>query len=139
MALSPPAPDPRKLRAPPREGRAAGGRIIRILLSEGASTSAREAVTALGLAGHTIEVCDPDPRCLTRFSRLVTRFHRCPGLGRDPAGYLAFVLDLLASGRFDVLLPIHEQGFLFARALDRIRPLAAVALPAFESYARVHD
>ena len=114
-------------------------RRIRILLSEGASTSAREAVTALGLAGHAVEVCDPDPHCLGRLSRLVTRFHRCPGLGRDPAGYLAFVTGLLATGRFDVLLPIHEQGFLFARALDRIRPLAAVALPAFEAYARVHD
>jgi hypothetical protein len=84
-------------------------------------------------------VCDPDPHCLGRLSRLVARFHRCPGLGRDPAGYLAFVTGLLATGRFDVLLPIHEQGFLFARAHDRIRPLAAVALPAFEAYARVHD
>ncbi len=103
------------------------------------STSARQAITALSLSGHRVEVCDPDPRCLGRFSRLVARFHRCPGLGSDPAGYLAFVLDLIATGRFDVLLPIHEQGFLFARVLDRIDPLVAVALPSFESYARVHN
>lgn len=128
-----------QIRRAPREGRAGGSRVIRILLSEGASTSAREAVTALGLAGHAVELCDPDPHCLGRFSRFVARFHRCPPLGADPAGYLAFVLDLLAGGRFDVLLPIHEQGFLFARVLDRIRPLAAVALPDFEAYARVHD
>jgi hypothetical protein len=31
---------------------------MRILLSEGASTSARQAITVLGLNGHDIEVCD---------------------------------------------------------------------------------
>ena len=39
-----------------------------------------------------------------------------PGLGVDPEGYFSFVAGLLASRRFDVLLPIHEQGFLFAAA-----------------------
>lgn len=112
---------------------------MRILLSEGASTSAREAITALRLSGHKVEVCDPDRHCLGRFSRLVTRFHRCPGLGADPAGYLAFIVNLVSTGRFDVLLPIHEQGLLFAKILDQIRPHVAVALPSFESYARVHN
>ena len=112
---------------------------MRILLSEGSSTSAREAITALGLAGHHLEVCDPDPYCLSRFSRLVQKFHRCPGLGVDPQGYLDFVLDLIAAGRFDVLLPIHEQGFLFARVRERLLPHVAVALPSFESYERAHS
>jgi predicted ATP-grasp superfamily ATP-dependent carboligase len=93
----------------------------------------------LSLGGHEVEVCDPDPHCLGRFSRLVSRFHRCPGLGADPAGYLAFVLDLIATGRFDVLLPIHEQGLLFAKARGLLDPYVAVALPSFDSYARVLD
>jgi hypothetical protein len=46
-----------------------------------------------------------------RFSRFVRKFHRCPGLRDDPAGFLAFVEKLLAARHFDVLLPIHEQGF----------------------------
>ena len=112
---------------------------MRILLSEGASTSARQAITALGLNGHDIEVCDPSPFCLSRSSRFVSRFHRCPGLGRDPTGYLSFVLDLLTDGRFDVLLPIHEQGFLFARIPEQILPYVAVALPSFDSYALAHS
>jgi len=112
---------------------------MRILFSEGASTSARQAITALGLNGHDIEVCDPSPLCLGRFSRFVSRFHRCPGLGDDPQGYLSFVLDLISGGRFDVLLPIHEQGFLFARVPEQILPHVAVALPSFESYARAHS
>ena len=111
---------------------------MRILLSEGASTSARQAITALGLNGHAVEICDPDPHCLGRFSRFVRRFHRCPALGTDPEGYFSFVAGLLASGRFDVLLPIHEQGFLFAALRRQIPPHVAVALPSFESYERVH-
>ena len=112
---------------------------LRILLSEGSSTSARQAITALGLSGHHIEVCDPDPRCFGRFSRFVAKFHRCPGLQDDPHGYLAFVCDLLAGHSFDVLLPIHEQGFLFAKVLPALARRVGIALPSFDSYRRAHS
>jgi predicted ATP-grasp superfamily ATP-dependent carboligase len=112
---------------------------MRILLSEGASTSAREAITALGIRGHHIELCDPDPHCLGRFSRFVRKFHRCPPLGRDPHGYLAFILERISDGQFDVLLPIHEQGLLFAKAREVIARHVAIALPSFENYVRAHS
>jgi predicted ATP-grasp superfamily ATP-dependent carboligase len=112
---------------------------LRVLLSEGSSTSAREAITVLGLAGHMVEVCDPSSWCLGRFSRFVKKFHRCPPLRDDPAGYLAFVEKLLASNRFDVLLPTHEQGFLFARVAERLKRNAGLALPAFDSYRAAHS
>src|SRR2546422_7725307 len=111
---------------------------LRVLVSEGNSTSAREAVTILGLSGHLIEVCDPSPWCLARFSRFVQKFHRCPGLRDDPAGFLRFVEDLLAARHFDVLLPIHEQGFLFARVQERLGDRAGLALPSFVSYRAAH-
>jgi len=112
---------------------------LRVLLSEGSSTSAREAITILGLSGHVVEVCDPSPWCLGRYSRFVRKFHHCPGLRNDPAGYLAFVEELLAARHFDVLLPIHEQGFLFARVLERLRRHTGLALPSFESYRTAHS
>lgn len=111
----------------------------RVLIPEGSSTSAREAITILGLAGHRVEVCDPSPWCLARYSRFVRKFHRCPGLRRDPAGFLAFVEGLIASGRFDVLLPTHEQGLLFAKVRERFEGRIAVALPSFESYRTAHS
>ena len=107
---------------------------LRVLVSEGSSTSAREAITVLGLAGHHVEVCDPSPWCLARFSRFVAKLHRCPPLRDDPDRYLAFVERLLASHDFDVLLPTHEQGLLFARVQRRLTPGVALALPPFKSY-----
>jgi predicted ATP-grasp superfamily ATP-dependent carboligase len=114
-------------------------RPLRVLVSEGNSTSAREAITILGLSGHHVEICDPSRACLARFSRFIAKFHRCPGLRDDPVGYLAFIETLLAQERFDVLLPTHEQGFLFARVADRLRGRVGLALPDFASYRAVHN
>jgi predicted ATP-grasp superfamily ATP-dependent carboligase len=112
---------------------------LRVLVSEGNSTSAREAVTILGLAGHHIEVCDPSRFGLARFSRFVHKWHRCPGLRDDPAGFVSFVEKLLAAKHFDVLLPIHEQGFAFARVQSRLAGRVGLALPGFDSYRAVHS
>ena len=60
-------------------------------------------------------------------------------VARRPEGYLAFVERLLASRKFDVLLPTHEQGFLFARVQERLAGKVALALPAFESYRIAHS
>jgi predicted ATP-grasp superfamily ATP-dependent carboligase len=114
-------------------------RPLRVLVSEGNSTSAREAITILGLSGHHVEVCDPAPFCLVRFSRFVRKFHRCPGLRNDPAGFLSFVERLLATGRYDVMLPTHEQGFLFARVQQRLSGRVGLALPDFASYRAAHS
>jgi predicted ATP-grasp superfamily ATP-dependent carboligase len=112
---------------------------LRVLVPEGNSPSAREAITILGLSGHLIEVCDPSPWCLARFSRFVRKFHRCPGLRDDPAGFLRFVEELLAARHFDVLLPIHEQGFLFARVQQRLGDRVGLALPSFANYRTAHS
>jgi hypothetical protein len=112
---------------------------LRVLIPEGSSTSAREAITILGLAGHHVEVCDPSLWGLARYSRFVRKFHRCPGLRSDPAGFLAFVEKLLAAGNFDVLLPTHEQGFLLARVRERFEGRIGLALPSFESYRAAHS
>jgi predicted ATP-grasp superfamily ATP-dependent carboligase len=112
---------------------------LRVLVSEGSSTSAREAITILGVSGHHVEVCDPSAWCLSRFSRFVRKFHHCPGLRTDPAGYLALVERLIEAGRFDVLLPTHEQGFLFARIRPRLEGRVGLALPGFDSYRTAHS
>jgi predicted ATP-grasp superfamily ATP-dependent carboligase len=110
---------------------------IRILLSEGSSLSARQTITALGKSGYTLDVCDPNPLCISRFSRFVRRSYRCPAVGTDPLGYLAFVLRHLTREPYDVLLPVHEQAFLFAKVRDQLPYSVSTALAPFDAFLQV--
>jgi len=107
---------------------------MRILFSEGSSLSARESLTILGLEGHEIFVIDPNPACICRFSRFTSRYRRSPSPGRESEAYYQFVLELIERERIEVLMPVHEQAFLFSRRLGEISGRAAIALPPFESY-----
>ncbi len=109
----------------------------RVLISEGSSLAARETITALGLAGHRVGVCDSDSFCLGRFSRFVTRFYRCPSFGNDPCAYLDFVATISGRGEWDVLFPTHEQAFLFSRERARIPPAISLAVADFRSFLQI--
>ena len=111
----------------------------KILLSEGSSLSSRETITALGLAGHRVELMSSDPLCLGRFSRFVGRVHRSPASGADPDGYLAAVMDVVKSRSIDVLLPVHEQAYLFAAARKKLPTGLGVALADFEAFEEVQS
>jgi hypothetical protein len=89
---------------------------IHVLMSEGSSLSARESLTGLGRAGFHVEVVDSNPLCLARFSKFCRRLHRAPPFGRDPEGYLEFIIALLTKRRFDSCFrhtnrPISSRGF----------------------------
>jgi len=111
----------------------------KILLSEGSSLSSREAITALGLAGHRVELVASEPMCLGRFSRFVNRVHRAPPSGADPDGYLAAVMDVVKSRAIDALLPVHEQAYLFAAARKQLPEGLGVALADFEAFEQVQS
>jgi predicted ATP-grasp superfamily ATP-dependent carboligase len=111
----------------------------KILLSEGSSLSSREAITALGLAGHRVELVSSDPWCLGRFSRFVSRVHRAPASGDDPDGYLAAVIEIVKTRRIDALLPVHEQAYLFAAAPGKLPARLGVALAGFEAFEQVQS
>jgi hypothetical protein len=102
-----------------------------VLLTEGSSLSAREAVTCLGPLGYHVEVLDPDPICLVRCSRWVRRVHRCPPAGEDSLGYLRVLTAVVARRGIDVVRPTHEQAWLLACAQplpgDRVRVAVAPA------------
>src|SRR4051812_37384913 len=100
----------------------------KILLSEGSSLSSREAITALGLAGHRVELVSSDPMCLGRFSRFVSRVHRAPASGGDADGYLAAVIETVRAENIDALLPVQEQAYLFAAARKRLPSSLGIAL-----------
>ena len=111
----------------------------RILLSEGSSLSSREAITALGLAGHQVELVSSNPICLGRFSRFVNRVHRAPASGVDPDGYLAAVIEIVKTGSIDALIPVHEQAYLFVAARERLPAGLGIALADFEAFEQVQS
>jgi predicted ATP-grasp superfamily ATP-dependent carboligase len=112
-------------------------RPLRILLSEGSSLSARQTITALSQCGYILDVCDPNPLCISRFSRFVRHYYRCPAVRTDPLSYLEFVFNHLTQERYDVLLPVHEQSFLFAKMRARLPAGVRVALANFDAFLQV--
>jgi predicted ATP-grasp superfamily ATP-dependent carboligase len=111
----------------------------KVLLSEGSSLSARETITALGLAGQNVELLSSDPNCLGRYSRFVTAVHPAPPSGGDPSGYLAAMLRVIKDRRIDVLIPVHEQAYLFAAQRELIPADVGVALASFQSFEQVQS
>jgi hypothetical protein len=107
---------------------------IRVLLSEGSSLTSREVVTCLGPVGYHLEALDPDPLCVARFSRWTRRIHRCPRSGADPLGYLEAVRRVVVERRIDVVLPTHEQAWLFAAAKPELSdvPVAVADAASFD-------
>jgi len=86
----------------------------KILLSEGSSLSARQTITALGMAGYSVDICSSDRFCIGAFSRYVNKVHVFPSAADNPQVYMDNIYQLLKTGAYDVLLPTHEQAFLFA-------------------------
>jgi len=111
---------------------------VRVLLSEGSSLTARETVTVLGPSGHRLEVMASQRMPVARFSRYVSSVHRCPPAGADPAGYLDAVAAVVRRRRIDVLLPTHEQAWLFAVARDCL-PAVGLAVADAAAFERVES
>ena len=110
----------------------------RVLLSEASSLTAREFVTVLGSRGVDVEVVTSAAMPIAKFSRWCRGVHYAPAPSVDPVGYLREVDALMASGRFDALLPTHEQAWLFA-AGRHLLPHASVAVASFEAFDKVES
>src|SRR3984893_16416150 len=111
----------------------------KILLSEGSSLSSREAITALGLAGHRVGLVSSNPMSLGSFSRFVSHVPRTHASGADPDDYLAAVIDIVKAKKIDVLIPVHEQAYLFAAARQKLPAGVGIALADFKAFEQVQS
>ena len=108
---------------------------LRVLLSEASSLTAREHLSVLGPAGIDVDVASSSRLAIARFSRWCRRVVRVPCSADDPRGCLAVIAAALRSGRYDALLPTHEQAWLFAAGrhlLPADGPLAVSDIEAFD-------
>lgn len=105
--------------------------------SEASSLTAREFATVLGRGGADVEVVAGSSLPVARFSRC-RAVHRAPATSADPVGYLQAVNSLMASGRFDALLPTHDQAWLFAVGRGLL-PDAAMAVADAQAFDKVES
>jgi predicted ATP-grasp superfamily ATP-dependent carboligase len=85
--------------------------------------------------GYQVDVCDSNSFCLGRFSRFVRGFYRCPAWAENPRNYLEFIFKLIELGQYAVLLPVHDQAFLFSAARDQLTSKVGIALTEFRNFA----
>jgi hypothetical protein len=116
----------------------ARGRRLRVLFTEGASLSARQALYPLGRR-YEIDVMDPDPLCQCRFSSFVRRFIRSPSFAKQPAEFLRFLVRNVHDRQYDVVLPTHEQAYLLSRFRDALQSRMALAVPEFAALERMQN
>lgn len=108
---------------------------MRVLLSEASSLTAREHLSVLGPAGIDVDAASSRRLAIGRFSRWCRRTVPVPRSAADPKRYLAAVAAALRAGRYDALLPTHEQAWLFAagrRFLPSDAPVAVADVEAFD-------
>lgn len=67
-----------------------------------------------------------------------TRWVCTPSLSRDPAGYLASLIQELKTRHYDLLLPTFEESLLLAESRDEIESLTCLLLPPFEVMWQLH-
>jgi predicted ATP-grasp superfamily ATP-dependent carboligase len=114
--------------------------VLRILITEGLSLSARQTLSALGPLKHQIDVLDPNPLfCIARHSRFVRRCIRVPSFGRDPWGYSEALKEQLQRTHYDVLFPTHDQVYLLAAMQSELKQWTNLAVPPFESIQQVQS
>ncbi|MFG0287814.1 MAG: hypothetical protein ACF8CQ_06560 [Rhodopirellula sp. JB044] len=111
---------------------------MRILLSEGSSSSARQVIYGLAKR-HRLDLMDPSPWCQCRFSTAVRRRIACPPISRDPFGYARSTLEAIARHKYDVLFPTHEQVYLFSKFRDFFGQHVGLAVPTFDAIERVQS
>lgn len=115
---------------------------MRVLLSEGSSNSARQAIYGLanGLgANSSIDVLDPSGWCQCRFSRFVRRRIECPKIASNPIDYVRFAADLVKRESYDVLFPTHEQVYAFSKFREEFSKHVGLAVPDFGVLRRVQS
>jgi hypothetical protein len=105
-------------------------RRLSILMTEGSSISARQILYDLGRR-HTIDVLDPDPLCQCRVSTLIRHWHRSPSFTGDPCGFLRCLGERLRQGRYDLVLPPHDEVYLLSRVREPLCRLTRIAIPDF--------
>ncbi len=111
---------------------------MRVLLTGARAPATLELARLCARSGHEVHVADTDRWHICRGSRLISGVHRLPSPRRaGPDTYALAVNRLIATRRFDVIVPTCEEVFHLARVRSRID--ARVVCESLAVLAALHD
>jgi D-aspartate ligase len=115
-------------------------RPVRVLVMDGRIQSCLPVIKALRVAGHHVTIAESDPLCVGYFSRHPHRRirHRDPRV--DPEGFLKDLKSHLATGEYDVLIPILDvTAELVSRHKPELERFVRIPLVDYPIFMRARD
>lgn len=111
---------------------------LKILMTEGASISARQILFDLG-ERHTIDIMDPSPICQCRPSKLRRSYFKVPPFVDDPKGWLQVLGKRLREGDYDVVVPPHDEVFLLSHVRETLEEMTRIAIPPIQAVEEIQS
>ena len=110
-----------------------------VFVTYGWCRNAYGVVRSLGQMGVEVHVGDASPFAMSRFSRYCRSFTKLPDFFVEPENYFEAVCDALKKTGSKVLLPSHEDIWIFCKLRDKLPHDLKVALPDSDIYELVED
>jgi FAD-dependent urate hydroxylase len=112
----------------------------RVLVTDGETRACLAAVRGLAAAGFEVTSAAPGQVAAAHWSRRVSRRIRTPDPLLDEQGFVAALVDAVASGDVDVLMPGSDASLLdISRGRARLEPHVRIGLPAADAVWRSLD
>jgi glutathione synthase/RimK-type ligase-like ATP-grasp enzyme len=108
-----------------------------ILIPEGSSLSARQTISALGLAGYKVDICLTKKISLCTFSKFINKRYIVPKLSDNPQKYLDSIIKIIKNKKYDAIIPTHEHIFLFSAYSKEIKKYTNIITSPIESFLQV--
>ena len=110
---------------------------LNILIPEGSSLSARQTISALGLAGYKVDICLTKKISLCTFSKFVNKKYIVPKLSNNPQKYLDTIIKIIKNKKYDAIIPTHEHIFLFSAYSKEIKKYTNIITSPIKSFLQV--
>jgi D-aspartate ligase len=113
---------------------------FRILVMDGRIQSCLPLVKALRQKGHYVTIAESDPLCVGFFSRYPQARWRHRDPRKDPEGFITDVRGQVATGRFDILIPILDvTAELVSRHKEELERYVHIPLVAYPTFMKARD
>lgn len=112
---------------------------MKVLITNANSRMALCMTRRLAREGNRIIVGDYMAKPLASFSRYAWKNARYPSPYSAPEKFLETIADIIRAEHIDVILPIHEETFLFAKNKSLLQTNVKCCLPDYEAILKVHN